>query len=255
MSSPLALFLAWQDPVSRAWFPIGRLETRSDGGYRFVYTRGFARAEQAGLTPLVGFPELDRVYDSAELFPLFKNRIMSPAREEYAAYLDRLALGEGRAAPLSILARSEGRRTTDSLEIFAHPLARDPGGGARYCLDFFVRGLRHRPESAQLRALALEGGEPLHLLPDPQNPEDEQAIALRTADDHLLGYLPRYHAPDLLALLAARVPISARTVKVNPPPTPVQQRVLVSLDAPWPFPRPPLSQDDCAPIPREADAP
>ena len=44
------LFLAWQDPVARRWFPVGRLEY-SDGLYSFVYTKGAeqARTEYAGV--------------------------------------------------------------------------------------------------------------------------------------------------------------------------------------------------------------
>ena len=49
------LFLAWQDPVSRAWFPIGRLS--SDGTtYQFVYTQGVKVAQQqCAFQPLPSF--------------------------------------------------------------------------------------------------------------------------------------------------------------------------------------------------------
>lgn len=48
--------------------------------YVFGYTRGAERAErEAGLRPLESFPDFHRRYESAELFPLFRNRILSNA--------------------------------------------------------------------------------------------------------------------------------------------------------------------------------
>ena len=305
MAEPPILYIAWQDPVSRAWYPIGRLTSVAAGAYRFVYLRGFLEAASRGhLEPLPGFPEIDRVYEASELFPFFKNRVMSPAREDYRDYLERLDLETGPATPLAILARSEGRRTTDSFEAFSHPLA---AGTAELRIEFFLHGLRHVPESAQARARALTPGERLFLLPDPQNPEDPRAIAVRTADKHLLGYVPRYYCADLLAVLAARHPrrLEARSepsdrsgvgpaspgpgpedpsepearrersdlsgvgpaspgpgpedpmevtvARVNLPPAPVQQQVLVRLRAPWTAPHGPLEHPEYQPIPAAAD--
>lgn len=241
------VFLAWQDAVSRAWYPIGRLELRS-GRYRFVYIRGFERAQrEAGLVPLIGFPEVDRVYESDALFPLFANRLMSREREDYDTYLERLALPD-ETGPLAILARSAGRRTTDSLEVFAHPLVED-GAQPRFHLDFFVHGLRHMPAAAEVRALELEAGSPLFLMLDPQNVEDPRAVGIRSEDRVLLGYLPRYFCADVSDLLTAGAAVTVEVARINPPPAPVQHRVLVTLDAPWGLERRPFAEPDYQPIP------
>ncbi|GAA6624280.1 hypothetical protein [Scytonema sp. NUACC26] len=61
------LFLAWQDPISRAWFPIGRL-TFDGEKYQFVYTYGSVEAQSKyGFQPLFAFPNLNKVYTSIEL--------------------------------------------------------------------------------------------------------------------------------------------------------------------------------------------
>lgn len=122
------LFLAWQDarpdggarPGSRAWFPIGRLESEpGQGWFRFLYTKGVLEAQaKAGFQPLDAFPQFEKVYESGELFPLFQNRLISPKREDYAEYLERLALSPEERDPFAILAVSGGGRQTDNLEVF-----------------------------------------------------------------------------------------------------------------------------------------
>lgn len=81
------LFLAWKDPVSLAWFPIGRL-TFDGKLYRFVYIQGVLSAHQkADFPPLWSFPDLDRVYESPELFPLFANRLLRRSRPDYPDFV------------------------------------------------------------------------------------------------------------------------------------------------------------------------
>jgi hypothetical protein len=245
LTSPV-LFLAWQDPASRRWFPIGRLARSPEGRFLCGYIRGFEAARAAGLEPLPSFPEVGRIHVSDHLFPLFRNRVMNAAREEYAAYLERLGLGaEGDPdeVALRVLARSRGLRTTDSFEVFPLPLEME-ARGPRYQVDFFVHGLRHMPSPSQAAAAELGPGDPLHLMADVDNPVDSFAMALRTGAGHLIGYVPRYHGPDLHLLLGERRSIEAVVVRVNQPPAPPQQRVLCRLSAHWPFEHPPLSHRD-----------
>ena len=80
------LFLAWQAPADRAWFPIGRLDAdTASKRYRFNYTHGALSAQRQGFHPVVSFPSFDRTYESSELFPMFKNRVPQP-RREFASY-------------------------------------------------------------------------------------------------------------------------------------------------------------------------
>ena len=71
--------------------------------YRFRYIEGIKRAHtEAGLPILWDFPKLTEDYRSAEIFPLFKNRIMSPRRPDFADYMRSLNLSEN-ADPIEIL--------------------------------------------------------------------------------------------------------------------------------------------------------
>ena len=97
------LYLAWQDKDrTRAWYPVGRLDsdrTRSD--FRFRYTGGAEVAErEAGFPALMDFPDMHKDYRSRELFPMFRNRVIMPGRPDFADYIARLGLaGEVRRVP------------------------------------------------------------------------------------------------------------------------------------------------------------
>ncbi len=81
-----ALFVAWRGggPATGRWGPVGKLE-HIGGVYRFCYTRGAEQLE--GFRPFPEMPELDSLYESDLLFPLFANRLLAASRPEYQAYL------------------------------------------------------------------------------------------------------------------------------------------------------------------------
>jgi hypothetical protein len=115
------LFLAWQDTHSRSWFTIGKL-TYDGKKYRFVYTQGAKEAQNiCDFQPLYSFPDLEQVYTSIHLFPVFSNRLMSPSRPDYAKFLKWLNIPEQEDDHLAILARSGGERETDNLAVFPYP--------------------------------------------------------------------------------------------------------------------------------------
>jgi hypothetical protein len=157
------LFVAWQAPdPTRAWFPIGRLDVSRDRrDYVFRYTKGALKAGSvAGFEPLIAFPEFERTYESRELFPLFKNRILEPNRKDFAEYLRWLDMDPVNADPIEILALTGGERQTDSLEVF--PEMRKLPDGTVTC-RFFLHGLRHVSVAARERADRLIEGEVLQV--------------------------------------------------------------------------------------------
>src|SRR5919108_3973155 len=233
------LFLAWQDPQSRDWFPVGKLSFH-DGVYRFVYTRGAKYSKN--FIPFGFMRDLNAVYKSVDLFPLFANRLISKKRPEYKDFLRWLDLREGEADPLVLLARTEGVRETDSLTVF--PCSERTLDG-KYVVHFFSHGLRYLPEKARIRINKLRSGDRLYLLPDPQNPHDGYALALRTDDPTtIVGYCPRYIARDFLEVLE-NTPntVQVRVKRVNTD-APIQLRLLCTLTADWPENFKPCSSED-----------
>lgn len=227
------LFLAWQDAVTRRWFPIGKL-TQVDGRYRFVYVRGVQEAQsRTNFQLLPSFPSLEKVYESLELFPLFANRVMPPSRADFPHYVEWLHLNGSEKDPMKFLAHSGGRRMTDTLEVFPAATRHDDG---RHTLHFFVHGLRHMSPDSIVRAERLENEERLLVQWDAQNPEDDKAITLRTdteisGDASLVGYCPRCLAAEVLkALQADRQSCTVRVARVNAAPAPVQFRLLCCME-------------------------
>ncbi|MBH8565546.1 DNA-binding protein [Nostoc sp. CENA67] len=225
------LFLAWQDPKSRAWFPIGRL-TFDGTKYQFIYTQGAAEAElKCEFQPLLSFPELNKVYTSVELFPLFSNRLMRPSRPDYNNYIEWLNIPQHENDPIAILARSGGRKATDDFEVFPCP---EPDENGLYHIHFFVHGLRHLPACATERINQLQTGELLYLANEFQNPYDPRALLLCTKDHYIVGYCPRYIVDDVFKLKDKNSElVKVEVERVNPVPTPLQLRLLCNMTAQW----------------------
>ena len=240
------LFLAWQDPKSRYWFPIGQLNF--DGKkYHFVYTKGVTQAQaESGFQLLHSFPDPDRIYSSSELFPLFSNRLMRPSRPDYQDYLQWLNIPQDENDPIAILARSEGRKATDTFAVFPEPEINQNGS---YYLHFFLHGLRYMPESSIERVKQLQPEELLYLTQDFQNPYDSKALLLRTEDRYNLGYCPRYLAADIGEILNENPEsVCVRIERINPAPTPIQFRLLCNLTAQCHDGFQPFSSQDYQPI-------
>ena len=232
------LYLAWPDPQSKEWYPVGKL-TSEEGTYRFVYTKGATLSKN--FIPFGSMQDMREVYRSRDLLPLFANRLIFKTRPEYRDFLRWLDLREDEADPLVLLACTEGVRETDSLTVFPYP---EPDPQGRYIAHFFSHGVRHLPDDARHRINVLHAGERLFLMPDPQNSYDGYAIALRTNDPAtIVGYCPRDVSGDFLEILEnnpGSVEVHVKRVNAE---APMQLRLLCTLTADWPENFKPCSSD------------
>jgi hypothetical protein len=241
-----SLFLTWQDPSTRAWFPVGKL-THDGRLYHFVYLQGAIKAKQeASFQPIISFPDFYQEYGSLELFPLFQNRLRRRSRPDYPAFMASLNLSLDQTDPIMILARSGGRRQTDTYEVFPCPEKNELG---QYQIHFFAHGLRHFPDTSQARALTLQPGDLLSILHDCQNAYDSRALMLRTEDRHNVGFCPRYLNQDFFELVE-KFPHKVQVIvdRVNPAPHPLQSRLLCRLTADWETDFHPFSGPDYQPL-------
>ncbi len=243
-----ALFVAWRtrDPENPAWGPVGRLEF--DGKfYRYFYTHG-ARS-LPGFEPFPQMGNLDEVYESTELFPLFVNRLLSKKRPEYEAYLRWGGFSHDTPPdPLAILAVTEGQRQTDAIEVFPCPL---PDGDYCYLNHFFLHGIRWAEEAGREYVDQLQERELLQFIPEPSNPVDRLALAIYPlGGGPRLGYAPRYLAHDIHTLQrqcgSDFVDLSVKRFNED---APLQQRVLCRMQACWPAGFKPCNTEAFQPIP------
>ncbi len=230
MSESKRLFIAWQNPKSRQWFPVGRL-TVEQGVYRFEYIGGALAAQNDGsFRPIGVFPDLYRQYKSDELFPLFAKRVLSPSRPDYADFVSWLGLSGAEIDPIELLGRSGGESVTDRFEIFPFPEKSDEG---KYHSHFFVHGLRHLPASAVERVNQLKAEERLRLANEFQNPFDPKAMLLITEDRVAVGYCPRYLLHDVDDIQTQADKLLVTVEKDVSSDVPLQFRLLCGLTAVW----------------------
>jgi hypothetical protein len=223
------IFVAWQQPDSREWIPVARLD-RDRGKYRFSYTQGAFRAR--GFQPFGRMDQLFGVYESDTLFPFFANRLISKSRPEFKDYPRWLGLSDLSNDSMVILALTGGIRGTDDLELFPPPTLTAKG---EYRLQFFTRGLRHLPRDFVGMIDLLQPGARLFLMNDSQNRTDQFALALRSDDPvFFVGYCPKYYARDLTVLMqSADSELEVRVKSVNAD-APLSMRLLCSVTAKLP---------------------
>ena len=234
-----SLYVTWRHPEGRI-HPVGLLTQRVLNGseiYRFVYLKTSESLE--GFPRLPGLPDLHRVYKSETLFPVFLNRQMPRRRPDYGQYVGKLGLDID-SDPFEVMARNEGRKLTDRIEVFAPPIRTED---ANLTTLFFVRGLRHR-EGATEAVAALRSGDLLALADDPQNEANPSAIFVNTPQGKPVGWVPDYLVDTVHDLrdLIGEDAISITAEHVNPPHVVApSMRVLCRLSAPWPNNYQPLS--------------
>ena len=167
---------------------------------------------------------------------------MWPSRPDFKDYLRSLALPDS-ATPVDMLAVSGGYRTTDSYEVFPK-LTKDAAGN--FACRFFLHGGKYVNEAAQRCLDNLKEGEQLYVAVELTNPLGELALQVQTVDYHMIGWAPRYLAPDLVTVKAPGA-LDARVVQINPMPVPSSQRVLIELRGKW-SEHEPMSGPDYQPL-------
>ncbi len=196
MTMDNAVYLAWRDPDTADWRVVGQLSEQDDG-YFFAYTKGALVSNK--FQAFDGMQDLRSRYVSRELFPVFKNRVLSEKRPEYPKFLEWLGLSDEEATPISILGRSGGLRGTDQLQLFKRIEFQADGSFTSY---FFAHGLRYLSHSAVERVNHLQVGTKLRLCLDSQNEYDADAIIIRADQPpEIIGYCPRYMAKTITKLL------------------------------------------------------
>lgn len=230
-------FIGWQDPESRSYYTVGRLSLLADergrSTWEFCYSRD---AEKRIVNPIVGFSKFDETYRSSELFPFFRNRLLSIKRSDYRSIALSLGFEElDTVEPFEIMLRLEGRTSKDFFEVFRAPLV--DLNREILLSTFFVRGLRHIQGSDQvLKDLTI--GTDLVLCFEDSNSYDPNATIVLGPKGGEIGYIPAYFAPVVRCVVdrgkVAIGDIAVRVRKIGDLTEPIRQRLLVDVVVPWP---------------------
>lgn len=202
------IYIAWQDPQTRRWHTVGRLDRHGDG-YRFGYTGGALASPHFDY--LGRMMDKTQLYYSEDLFPLFANRLLSEKRPDYPAYLSWLGV-DPKPDEFEVLARSGGRRATDQLCVYPEI---EPDAQGWMTLHFFAHGLRYLSPTEQKAILDLQPGDSLRLTPEDHNTHDRYALRLESGHSVRVGYCPRY-LNEGLHQVKQYAPVHLEVEKVNP---------------------------------------
>lgn len=190
------LYLIWKDDKSRQQFIVGELSR--NGQFEFQYCEEIDAAVQNGFTPLVCFPELNKMYVSDHLFNIFSSRLPDRKRKDMNKILQKYGLEE--YEEYNLLKRSGARLPIDNME-FIDPILdlKEP-----LVRKFFVAGLRHYLPCNGYNCEEvgnISRGDEVFLRREPDNKFDTDAVQLILLSGDLLGYIPRYYSKGVSKIL------------------------------------------------------
>jgi len=238
-----SLILTWQNPETRSWFPVGRLDYNKKG-YTFFYTKGATDAQKEGFKAFSRMEDMNTPYYSEELFPIFANRTMPKSRPEFLEYSEWFGISSDDST-LDWLAKSGGKKATDSLGVFEVPQKVN----GYFEMFFFLHGIRYLEEATLDVIHTLNVGDPLFLMKDFQNHYDQNALAIRKDNPKaLIGYCPRYFTGYFLKLFDKdEEPVRLSVEKVNAN-APYEYKLLCKLRAHWAESFQPFSEGQFLPL-------
>lgn len=188
------IYLIWKDPETRQNYIVGQLSKNSQ--YEFIYGHEVKEANKKGFELLIPFEDINKVYKSDTLFPTFSSRLPDKKRSGIEKILSKYGLQE--YDEYKLLKRSGARLPIDNLEFIDPILEWDKDKEIER--TFSIAGVRHylgcEGQDCD-KALNLEVGNKLKLVPEPQNPYDKNAIKITDSKGNLVGYLPRYYSESV----------------------------------------------------------
>lgn len=229
--STKSVYLAYKKSLPcNTWHVIGILSYNDQTNlYSFKYTNGVL--EDTNFRPFNGMEDLYQEYESQELYPLFKNRILYEKRPEYAQFIEWLGLNQ-KANPLDILSVSGGQRITDTLQTFGKVETKENG---EFSHSFFIHSLSWLTHYQLEKISQLAPKEKLYFCLDPQNEFDPNAVLIRTKDPkEIIGYCPRYLSETVAKLLVQDPNAISLEVDIVNKDAPLQYRLKCLLTGKFP---------------------
>ncbi len=190
------LYLIWQCASNRRQYIIGQLT--KNGQYEFQYCEEIQEALAAGFIPLVSFENLNIVYKSEKLFPVFASRLPDQKRKDIGKILAKYGLEKYDSYQL--LKKSGAKLPIDNLQ-FIDPILNYESNFEK---SFYVAGARHYLgcNGTQCQnAIPITRGDEVFLERESTNPHDKNAIRIIDKQKQLLGYVPRYYAPAFIRFI------------------------------------------------------
>ena len=182
------IYLIWKDPETRWQYIVGQLS--KNGQFEFNYGFEVEKAIEKGFKLLISFEDVNRVYKSDILFPVFSSRLPDKKRKGINEILSKYGMKE--YDDYKLLKRSGARLPIDDLE-FIDPILDE--NSEEIERNFYLAGPRHYigcEGQNCAKSVDLEVKENLKLVLEPENAHDNNAIKVIKSSNILIGYIPRY---------------------------------------------------------------
>ncbi|NLS84170.1 MAG: hypothetical protein GXZ14_00950 [Ruminococcaceae bacterium] len=111
MSTDDYLYLTWRPPNGKIYYIVGTLSKKEH--FEFAYGHAVDDAIKNGFTPLISFPDLNKVYKSKDMFPAFACRLPDKNRRDIENILQKYGMTE--YDEYEFLKRSGARLPIDTL--------------------------------------------------------------------------------------------------------------------------------------------
>lgn len=201
------LWLIWKDLKNRSRHKIGMLR-KYDDRYVFEYFKNLEEEKKLGFEYFPGFDDLNRVYESKNLFPNIETRLPNVNRPDYLEILNSYNLSR-ESSKFDILRVTKGRLITDTYEFVP---AFD-----KTKIEFDVAGTRHCKD-LKICKNYLEINDNLYLELESNNEYDENAVKVLYKKHNIIyhiGYVPKFYSKELTELLKTNISYSAMIQSLN----------------------------------------
>ncbi|MDR7812093.1 HIRAN domain-containing protein [Lacrimispora sp.] len=204
------MYLIWKSEKSRRQYIVGELS--KNGEYEFKYSEEVNDAIQDGFTPFMPFTDINKMYNSTELFPVFLSRLPDRKRKDMDKILDKYGMVE--YDPYQLLKISGARLPIDNMQ-FIDPILDYQNSFER---QFYMAGSRYYlgcEGNDCNKSILVQYGEEVYLKKEPKNTHDPNAIRVINGKKDLLGYIPRYYCKAFSKILDQKRDFSCHVVNIN----------------------------------------
>ena len=195
-----SLWLVWRDWDNKDKYLIGEL-SYDNNIYKFIYLDSVKEAMEEGFDYYPSFDDLDKVYESKELFSNIKIRLPNPKRPDYLEILNNFDLNCN-STEMEILEKTGGRLLTDTFEFV-------PSFNKNGVVEFEVINTNSFIDD-KLNDMVVDDNLEFEI-------EDKDSLKvnyLKEKDKYQIGYVPRFYSKEIVKLLNKNVRYSLKISRI-----------------------------------------
>lgn len=205
------LLLNWKGPKTGNNYPVGILQ-KDPSNYTFFYNKEvLIEAEKEGFVPFIGLSNVNTVYESQKMFPVFERRLPGSGRNAFKKFLRDNDLERSDDVNWDYFCITKGKLATDSLTFLVPVLYENE----MLFLGCEIAGWSHTKKDN--RDFGELSDHDLDVKIDENNKNDNYAVELLDPHNNnsRVGYIPRPFNQLFYRLLVRNVNVTARVYAIT----------------------------------------